>query len=267
VLSESTDQYPAGFSDLEKARESFHAIMNRILARRQRRTFEKQLGYDYGEDSKVTDQSITEELLELDRWIFSFNLYLTHGVPTSQVCDSYVLITCAFSLKFRLLTDSRTSVQASEATVMDLEHIANLGDTLVRASPDLVTCSTCPLHRIFNSTQNIPQDKNNISNPALNSSSHSLFPFLGVFCSVFVSSAYSQNDSIRRKAYNTVSKICRCGKGFDLGLTAYIASLLRPADSETTLTRSISHNPVFNQVLSEGCWKLLTVLRSFSDFR
>lgn len=267
VLAESADDYPTGFPGLEEARERFLAILIKILSRRQTRLLEKQIGLnDHGDHSLSQDQTISEELLELDRWIFSFNLYLTHGVPTSQVCDSYVLITCAFSLKFRLLMDSRAGEQTFGTTELDLTHIANLGDTLVTASPYPATCSTCPLHRIFNSTQNVPQDKMN-NNPALKPSSHALFPFLGVFCSIFVSSAYSQNASIRRKAYDTVSKICRCGKGFDLGLTAYIASLLRPADSESIVTRSISHNPVFSQVLSEGCWKLLTVLHSFSDLR
>nr|AYN62236.1 Zn2Cys6 fungal transcriptional regulatory protein TP06213 [Talaromyces pinophilus] len=267
VLDESTDDYPAGFPGLEEARESFLAILIKILSRHQTRLFEKQIGLnDRGDNSLIQDQTLSEELLELDRWIFSFNLYLTHDVPTSQVCDSYVLVTCAFSLKFRLLMESRAGGQIFGNTELDLTHIANLGDTLVRASPDPVTCSTCPLHRIFNNTQNIPQDKNN-NNSALKPSSHPLFPFLGVFCSIFVSSTYSQNASIRRKTYDTVSKICRCGKGFDLGLTAYIASLLRPSDSELTVTRSIPHDSVFGQVLSDGCWKLLTVLHSFSGLK
>lgn len=258
VLDESTDEYPAGFPDLDEARESFLAILTKLFLRRQIQVFEKGLT-DHGDNSLIQ-----EELLALDCWIFSFNLYLTHGVPTSQVCDSYILATCAFSLKFRLLVDSRAGQQPFETSEFDLTHIANLGDTLVKASPDPVTCSTCPLHRIFKSSQNIAQDNNS---PAMKSSSQSLFPFLGVFCSIFVSSMYSQNASIRRKAYDTVSKICRCGKGFDLGLTAYIASLIRPADSELTVTRSIAHNPVFSQVLSEGCWKLLEVLHSFSNLR
>lgn len=261
VLAESADDYPAGFPSLEQARESFLEILIKIFRRRETRLFEKQIGMNDHDDHSY----IQEELLELDRWIFSFNLYLTHGVPTSQVCDSYVLATCAFSLKFRLLMDYRAGEQSLETTELDLTHIANLGDTLIRASPGPVTCSTCPLHRIFNGTQNGIQDKNNT--PVMKPSSHSIFPFLGVFCSIFVSSTYSQNASTRQKAYETVSKICRCGKGFDLGLTAYIASLLRPADSELTANFSISHNPISSQVLSEGCWRLLTVLRSFNDLR
>lgn len=267
VLAESADEYPAGFPGLEEARESFLAILNKVLSRRHHRGCEKQPGYDYGYD---TDKSISEELLELDRWIFSFNLRLTYSVPTSQVCDSYVLVTCAFSLKFRLLMDSRATEQALETTELDLSHIPNLGDTLVKPSPNSATCSTCPLHRLFDGAQNIPQDKNdnNNSNPVSTCSGQSLFPFLSVFCSVFVSSMYSQNDSIRRKAYDTVSKICRCGKGIDLGLAVYIASLLRPTDKdESIITRSISHNPIFSQVLSEGCWRLLKVLHSFGNLR
>lgn len=259
VLDESADKYSAGFPDLDEARESFLAILTKLLLRRRIRLFEKE-STNSGDDSLIQ-----EELLSLDCWIYSFNLYLTHGVPTSQVCESYILATCAFSLKFRLLVDSRAGQQSSETSKFDLTHIANLGDTLVKASPDPVTCSTCPLHRIFDSNQKISQDNNN---PAIESSSHSLFPFLGVFCSIFVSSTYSQNASIRRKAYDTVSKICRCGKGFDLGLTAYIASLLRPVGSNPlTVARTFSQNPVFNQVLSEGCWKLLKVLHSLSDLR
>lgn len=266
-LSDSADEYSAGFPDLEVARESFLAILNKILSRRQTRHIKKQPGLnDYGDDIQQ-NQSISDELLELDRWIFSFNLYLTHGVPTSQVCDAYVLATCAFSLKFRLLVESRAGEQASGTTEIDLTHIANLGDVFFKASPSPTTFSTCPLHQLFDGTNYISRDKNNNDCPTTNSTGSPLFPFLGVFCSIFVSSTYSQNDSIRRKSYDTVSKICRCGKGIDMGLAIYIASLLRPADKdESTFARSIDHSPVVSQALSEGCWKLLKVLHSFGNF-
>lgn len=263
VLEGSADSHSAGFPGLEDARERFLAILSRITSRRQARLSERNLGLNsHGDNSSIQKQIISEELLELDRWIFLFNLGLTHGVPISQICESCVLLICAFSLKFRLLMDYRAGEQNPETTELDLAHIANLGDSLVIASSDPVTSSTCPLHRIFNSTQNTPRAKNN-NNRELKPSSHALFPFLGVFCSVFVSSTASQDASIRRKAYDTVSKICRCGKGFDLGFTTYIASLFRPADSGSIVTRSNSQNLVFSQVLSEGCWKLLTVLHSF----
>ncbi|EED18318.1 hypothetical protein TSTA_120650 [Talaromyces stipitatus ATCC 10500] len=235
-LFAGSEKGSAGFSDLDQARENFLDVLDKILSKRQTQGLRKEAGRN-------------EDLLEIDRWIFSFNLYLSHGIHTTQVCDFFILATCAFSLKFRLLMDSR-GAQESGTTEIDLTHIAKIGDALVKSSPDPTNCSTCPLHRFFDNT------KDNTT------SGSGFFPILGPFCSIFVSSTYSQNDSIRRKAYDVVSTICSCGKGWDMGLTVYIATLFGPSDKQgSRSSRSVPHYPGF---LSEGGRRLLTALHSFN---
>jgi hypothetical protein len=241
------------FANLGQARERFVAILSKVLSRR----------HAAEQNGDAMDEILAEELLEIDQWILVFNIYLTHSNTVLQTCDCYILGICAFFLKFRLTMDSRLLARASDATEMDLAHIASLGDILFEASQSSTTMiaegtiSACPLHRFF-----LDDDDDNDNDSTVSLSEQSLFPFISVFCSLFVSSIYSPDAAVRRKAQDTVSKICCCGKGWDQGLTVYIASLICPGDNRMFT----SDDSFYDDVISTDSRSLLGLLRLFNSF-
>ncbi|OKL62081.1 hypothetical protein UA08_02728 [Talaromyces atroroseus] len=74
------------------ARERFVAIFSKILSRRQIRTAQAAEydndGANANANAKAMDGIIAKELLEIDQWILTFNMYLSHNNPMPQTCDS-----------------------------------------------------------------------------------------------------------------------------------------------------------------------------------
>lgn len=244
------DGHPKHFESLDQARQCFVEVVEKIHPGPQ------------ALDTQTNSRALSG-LNDLDQWILGFNLYLSHGISDSQTCDAYILAICAYALKYRLSMHSRIGQQFSVPTRMDLAHIAGLGDVFLPIPTSQTAAlggnssSTCPLHRLFDGKQDVLNENNRAT------SGQCHFPFLGVFCSLFVSSKYSQDDMMRRKAQDTVSNFCHCGKGWDTGLSTYLVSMLCPAEKGSTPLVHSYHDSFFGRTISTGTRELLQTLRYF----
>ncbi|KAH8699241.1 hypothetical protein BGW36DRAFT_426912 [Talaromyces proteolyticus] len=162
---------PQSFVDHDQAQTSLFAITEKIIHKRSlwmcnfnhiSTTVNKKEPQPMNKDAI---SCLADEILELDRWILAFNLYLSHGIPVSRICDSYVLGICGFFLKFRTTMEYRRHLMNDMGKPLDIDfsHIASLGEILVnedktlsmyRGKPTVDVNGDrkeiqCPLHRLF----------------------------------------------------------------------------------------------------------------------
>lgn len=276
-LANIASEDPIQFASLDEARISFGNIVERAIQSEHLRIVPgRNPDFTNLPSAESFDRSLVQELLELDRWILAFNLYLSHGVSASHTCDSYVLLVCSFFLKFRITMVCRGFAEVSENTKIDFAPIASLGEVLSAEYDTSIRSQTkssragwtdpqlnCPLHRLFIRKQVSTSQPSGLA----------VFFFLGVFCSLYVASMHSQDPAIRRKAHDAILKTCRCEKGWDPSLTLHIASLLSPRRGATEWHGNGLHkanlDPDYSNlgiITSPGTDALLAVLHSFNKF-
>lgn len=272
LTDRSKGERMAEFTNLDSARWTLLTIVERLIqirslwaSRNAYSSFLKDAANTYPSAETILDH-LAQEILRIDQWILALNIFLSHGVPLSQVCDAYVLGLCGFFLKFRITMD-RTSINSQDFAQLDFSHITSLGETLLHGYgefPQEASCvsnhvgseeAKCPVHGLFIDENCLQSPLDAEMSDRSSSDQKKLFLFLAVFCSLCVASIYSFDPKTRHKAQNTVQSVCRCEVGWDMNLTNYIAHLLSPASissSQETNKITFDHDAVFE------CEKLLS---------
>lgn len=286
LTERSKGEHMAEFTKLDNARWALLTIIERLIqirslwaSRNTYSSFLKDTANAYPSTETIVDH-LTQEILRLDQWILELNIYLSHGVPTSQVCDTYVLGLCGFFLKFRITMD-RASINSHDFPHLDFSHITSLGETLLHGYgklPPKSSCSPgetaygcseeakCPVHGLF-IDENLSQLRLDAKMSDRSSSDQQkLFLFLAVFCSLCVASVYSSDPETRHKAYDILLSVCRCEAGWDMNLTNYIAHLLSPDTNSSNheakrLPSDHEASVQFEKLLSPETHVLLAQLR------
>jgi hypothetical protein len=280
LTDRSKGEHMGEFRNLDNARWTLRTIIERLIQIRSlwasRNTylgFLKDTANMYPSAETILDH-LTREIFRLDQWILALNIYLSHGIPVSQVCDAYILGLCGFFLKFRITMD-RASISSHDFPQVDFSHITSLGETLLHGCaklPSQISCGLgekarggseeagCLVHGLFidENRSQLRLDAEMTDNGS--SDQQKLFLFLAVFCSLCVASVYSPAPETRHKAQNTVLSVCRCEAGWDMNLTNYIAHLLSPATNSSTYN---DHEAFleFEKLLSHETHVLLSQLR------
>lgn len=283
LTDRSRDENLAEFRNLDNARGALLTIIERLinirnmwLSSKAYSNFLEEAANAYPSVETILDH-LSQEILRLDQWILALNIYLSHGVPISQVCDAYVLGICGFFLKFRIIMD-RTSINSHYFPQLDFSHITSIGETLLygygKLKPE-ASCSTgkrvygsgeevkCPVHGLFvdeKHSQSPFDVRLSDGNP---SDQQKLFFFLAVFCSLCVASFYSFDTITRHKAHDIILNICRCEAGWDMNLTNHIAHLLSPTMGSSNSSMTFGHDILFQdgKSLSSETHVLLAQLR------
>ncbi|CRG91816.1 putative transporter MCH4 [Talaromyces islandicus] len=283
LTDRSKGEHMAEFTNLDNARWALLTIIERLIqirslwaSRNTYSSFLKDTTNTYPSVETILDH-LTLEIFRLDQWILALNIYLSHGVPVSQVCDAYVLGLCGFFLKFRITMD-HASINSHDFPYIDFSHITSLGETLLHGYgklPAKVSCAPgeedrgaseearCPLHGLFIDENRSESRLDAEMSDNGSSDQQKLFLVLAVFCSLCVASVYSSDPDTRRKAQDTVLSTCRCKAGWDMNLTNYIARLLSPVTNSSTYEIPFDHDALleYEKLLSHETHVLLAQLR------
>lgn len=284
--STSVSDDPIDFANLNDARDCFTKILEQIANKLQMWTilnnFPNLSSHSSPETSERFYLSLMQDLQDVDQWILAFNFFLSHCVSALHTCDSYVLTICSFFLKLRLTMLCRDLARGGVFNEIDFASVLGLGGVLYdeyesflrfrKTSTNAATCIApeliCPLHRLFNKTSG-EEDPESAVDPRRNGVG--LFFFLGAFCSLVVASMCSQDSTVRHKAHDVVSQVCRCGRGWDTSFTVQIGrSISRNADatewygSMLCETASVVDSPLLGSVISPEMGTVLALVQSFN---
>ncbi|PWY93468.1 hypothetical protein BO94DRAFT_621861 [Aspergillus sclerotioniger CBS 115572] len=223
------------FTHLEDARTHLGNLMQKMIHRRYLATLIK-VSPGPNKQVFVADQTkrlLAQELAELDTWILAFNHYLSFDISTHDTGDYYVLATCSFLLKFRLMAESRNIGKHDENGSLDFKHILDLGHTLLSdghiagslsRSP---TGSNCRPETDFHGNQMLETEvATSMALMQTNAPTDPHFLFLGIMSALSVASAHAPDQAVRQQAQQIVRTICESRMDRDSGLAVYLTSCL-----------------------------------------